>query len=392
MTLATALSIVCFTPTVRAATSGVLYTFQGANDGANPAGSLLEVGGVFYGTTAQGGGTGCGGGGCGTVFSLTPGGVEKVLYAFQGAKDGTYPAAGLIKVGNKLYGTTRNAPIGTPPICNARAKWAGCGTVFSVTISGAHKVLHIFKGRSDGLAPMGNLLNVDGLLYGTTQFGGTDAGGIVFSITPAGIEKVVYNIPGATGPQDGLINVGGTLYGTADNHIFATTTSGVGSAVYGFDGGTNGTDPLGALVDVNGLLYGTTAEDGKEPQTVCCGNGTVFKLSLTTKQQTPIYAFNGGADGTASLARLIYVSGTLYGTTSEGGGAGCGSVGCGTVFSVTRAGVEKVLATFGTGNGGGTPVTSLINYKGTLYGTASRGGQGTGCGAAGCGTVFWVKP
>src|ERR1700679_2206352 len=85
--LATGLSIVVSAPSANAATSGVLYTFQGGNDGANPAGSLIEVNGVFYGTTAQGGGTGCGGAGCGTVFSLTPGGVEKVIYAFKGAKD-----------------------------------------------------------------------------------------------------------------------------------------------------------------------------------------------------------------------------------------------------------------------------------------------------------------
>jgi len=43
--LATALSIVVSAPSARAATSGVLYTFQGGNDGANPAGSLIEIGG-----------------------------------------------------------------------------------------------------------------------------------------------------------------------------------------------------------------------------------------------------------------------------------------------------------------------------------------------------------
>jgi uncharacterized repeat protein (TIGR03803 family) len=400
--LATTLLFAGTVPSARAVTSGVLYSFKGGNDGSWPRASLIEVGGVFYGTTVYGGGTGCGGTGCGTVFSLTPGGVEKVIYSFQGGKDGMYPQAGLIKVGDKLYGTTSNA-LNTPD-CFSGQNLHMCGTVFSITPSGVHKVLHVFKGAKDGAKPMGNLLEVNGILYGTTEYGGSTVkarrgtvnygAGTVFSITRAGIWKTVYAFPGGDMgddfPTDGLINVDNTLYGVGNDAVFAVTLDGAESVVHGFKGGRDGVFPQGALVNVNGLLYGTTnlegrlLPDGSPAPNGCCG--TVFKLNPTTKAESPIYAFNNGADnGGNPVARLTYAGGLLYGATYFG-----------TVFSVTRLGVEKVLTTFtsGASNGPTDLAAGLTEVNGTLYGTGLVGGQGTGCGNGdrGCGIVYWVKP
>ena len=72
----------------------VLYAFKGGSDGDGPLGALmLDASGNLYGTTVSGGGTGCGGYGCGTVFKLAPDGTETVLYAFQGSSDGFTRAA-----------------------------------------------------------------------------------------------------------------------------------------------------------------------------------------------------------------------------------------------------------------------------------------------------------
>jgi uncharacterized repeat protein (TIGR03803 family) len=117
-------------------TEGVIYSFGYGSDGANPDSSLINIGGTLYGTTYQGGGSGCVGGyGCGTVFAVTTSGTESMLYSFGGGSDGEYPDGALLDVGGTLYGTTVD---GGGPGCGG----SGCGTVFAVTTSGAEGVLY----------------------------------------------------------------------------------------------------------------------------------------------------------------------------------------------------------------------------------------------------------
>ncbi len=81
----------------------VLYSFSGGNDGGSPfAGLILAADGNFYGTTGSGGIASSG-----TIFKITPAGVETALYSFGGGNDGANPFAGLIQgVDGKFYGTT----------------------------------------------------------------------------------------------------------------------------------------------------------------------------------------------------------------------------------------------------------------------------------------------
>lgn len=162
-----------------------MYSFKGGSDGSIPYGQLIIVDGILYGTTLDGGGTGCyQGRGCGTVFSVTPAGVEKVLYAFQGGNDGAYPDAGLTNVAGTLYGTTEQG--GGSANCST-----GCGTVFSITSEGIEMMVYSFQGGNDGAYPDASLTNFAGSLYGTTYFGGGGTNcnnishcGTVFVITP----------------------------------------------------------------------------------------------------------------------------------------------------------------------------------------------------------------
>jgi uncharacterized repeat protein (TIGR03803 family) len=72
----------------QAGTETVLYSFKGGSDGAAPAaGLILDKAGNLYGTTSRGGGTGCGGNGCGTVFKLATDGTESVLHVFGSGTD-----------------------------------------------------------------------------------------------------------------------------------------------------------------------------------------------------------------------------------------------------------------------------------------------------------------
>ena len=367
----------------------VLHSFGNGNDGQYPYASLVNVNGTLYGATWAGGAFRYG-----TIFSITPSGMEKVWHSFNpitGA-DGAQPFAGLIYVKGTLYGTTA-----------AAGQYNG-GTVFSITPSGNEKVLHSFGNGNDGAQPLAGLINVNGTLYGTTASGGgygsTGNGGTVFSITPSGTEKVLHSFGNGydgTQPLAGLINVNGTLYGTTASGgkygsgtafygtVFSITPSGTEKVLHSFGNGTDGKNPKASLIYVKGTLYGTTQNGGQYGHGII-SYGTVFSITPSGDEKV-LHSFGNGNDGRYPDACLIDVNGTLYGTTTQGGG----QYFIGTVFSVTRSGKEKVLHSFGGRPDGSDPYASLSDLNGTLYGTTVTGGQ-YGSKYVSYGTVFSLAP
>jgi uncharacterized repeat protein (TIGR03803 family) len=106
----------------------VFHTFAGGTDGADPEGPLVRGGGNLYGATKSGGGSGCGGYGCGIVYELTKGKLT-VLYIFTGGSDGAYPTGPLaLDTDGTLYGTT---VAGGDLNCNGPYGY-GCGVVFKL--------------------------------------------------------------------------------------------------------------------------------------------------------------------------------------------------------------------------------------------------------------------
>jgi uncharacterized repeat protein (TIGR03803 family) len=349
----------------------VLYTFRGSSDGANPQAGLLNVSGTFYGTTVNGGANNKG-----TVFPLTRHGDETVLHSFGGSGDGANPEASLIDVNGTLYGTTRNGGS------------YGYGTAFSIDTSGAETVLHSFAGPPDGQFPVASLLDVGDMLYGTTAGGGSSACGggsfhgcgTVFKMTKAGAVTVLHSFPGAGGdgvdPLAALINVGGKLYGTTYGGgnrtigtVFSSTLRGNMTQLHSFEGYPgDGEDPHARLVNVDGTLYGTTAKGGAQRCARGC-DGTVFKIS-TSGTETMLYSFGGPQDGEHPVTGLLDVNGTLYGTTYGDNAAH----NAGAVFSITTSGAESVIHNFGGSGDGKHPSGDLIEVDGTLYGTTTSGG------------------
>jgi uncharacterized repeat protein (TIGR03803 family) len=134
---------------------------------------------------------------------------------------------------------------------------------------------------------------------------------------------------------------------------------------------TDPAKPHGSLLkDSAGNLYGTTKEGGTY------GKGTVFELINTNGTYTEQTLYSLGAtttDGATPWASLITdADGNLYGTTSDGG-----TKGYGTVFKLTKADAyrETVLYNFTNAEDGANPTGSLIaDANGTLYGTTTRGG------------------
>ena len=291
--------------------------------------------------------------------------------------------------------------------------------------SPTYKVVFSFDG-TDGSAPDGNLLDVNGALYGTTSNGGPSDDGNAFKLSLAGEQKILHSFSGSDGanPVGSLIRVNGTLYGaTFDGGdynlgvVFSMSKSGTEKVLHSFGNSGDGWNPW-PLIIANGTLYGTTNAGGDRG-----GKGTDFSISLTGKEEV-LYSFSDSFDGWFPTPGLVYAHGQLYGTTGAGGTnhyGNAGSVegrsvppapgarelihergvvplcasGCypdyGTVFRVSRTGAEKVLFTFGGYSYGADPAAGLTLARGKLYGTTSFGGTyNYGSGSIG-GTAFTIK-
>jgi len=310
----------------------------------------------------------------------------QVLYSFGRNDDGARPDAGLLDVNGTLYGTTWYG-----------GKY-GYGAVFSVSAAGEERVLYSFRSGDDGAQPNTSLIDVNGTLYGTTFYGGgygAGGDGTVFSISTAGIEHVLHSFgSGSDGVEPtGLTDASGTIYGTTGiggtynwGTVFTISAAGYYHVLYSFTGLSGGA-PGGSLIDVKGTLYGTTAFGGKYGDEFG-GDGTVFSIS-TAGMEHVLHNFGHGSDGLYPAASLIDVKGTLYGTTASGGEYGS-SGGGGTVFSISTAGKERVLHNFGSGSDGEYPEASLLDVNGTLYGTTWFGGKYEPRSGGG-GTVFSIS-
>lgn len=345
-----------------------LHNFGRGKDGYAPEAGLLYYNHRLYGTTQYGGV-----GGNGTVFELRSFGSEHMLYSFGRQPDGAEPVASLVQLSGKLYGTTK---------VGGRYKM---GTVFSITPAGKEQVIYSFEGGPDGANPTASLTVLRGVLYGTTHNGGINGEGTVFSLKlgrhPE--EHVLHSFGNSNDgayPAGALVSVKNEFYGTTTEgggasgasygSVFRILPGGSEHVVYPFDC-TNGAAPVSALIVVDGTFFGTTSQGGAACPSA--GDGTVFTLS-SGSQEHVVHGFTGGpSDGSDPLAALFAWNGRLFGTT-WGGGQYSG----GTFFSLTPAGDEKVLHSFGNGTDGNHPAGSVVRVGKAYYGTTAGGGRFAG--------------
>jgi len=358
-------------------TETVLHVFKGnaSGDGNTPVGSvIIDSSGNLYGTTGYGGSGNCvllgTKVGCGTVYELSPpkqkGGAwtEAVLYSFPTPKQGYLPNGDLVfdSAGN-LYGATMFGG-GHGTTCNAFYQY--CGAVFELSPpkkkggKWTEKVLHGFKGPSDGANPNGGLvLDSKGTIYGTTSTGGFNCPhhsgegcGTVFKLAPA-------------------INKGQSWSETVIHRFNPGQSDGA-------------SPPAGVVFDAKGRLCGTTQTGGR------AGYGTVFRLAPSANgiwTETLLYSFTGQQDiGSPQAGLTLSSKGGLYGTTLGGPNAS------GIVFGLARPvhGGTWVFTDLyslkGAPDGHYPAARPVFDASGNLYGTTQGGGS------AGNGTVFEVSP
>jgi uncharacterized repeat protein (TIGR03803 family) len=362
----------CEAGTAVAADPTPVWSFTGSTDGNQPRGDLIvSEAGVIYGTASSGGINQNG-----TVFAVSPhtnGTVEQTIYSFTGGHDGSFPSAGLVEDSKgALYGTAaRNGRKNAGTVFRLKPPAAGQTAWTEATLWG-------FTGGTDGAQPTGSLIfdrSGSGVIYGTTNAGGANNHGVVFSLTP----------PAA---HDGKWTE---------------------QTLWSFTAGSDGAKPAAALVqDEAGNLYGTASSGGST------GAGVVFELSPNTGSAnqwafSTIWSFSGTSDGATPMGTLVMDSaGALYGTTEFGGGGDCaqprfpyypmpestsepaykaayiplGGNACGVVFKLTppsqagKAWLNSIIWSFQAGLDGGNPVSDLLlDPDGTLHGTTPEYGD-----------------
>jgi uncharacterized repeat protein (TIGR03803 family) len=295
-------------------------------DGNEPLSTLVQGrNGNLYGTT-YGGGTSAEG----SIFEITPSGTLTTLYSFcslpgeQYCSDGIQPIAGLVlgSDGN-FYGTTSGGG----------QQYVSAGTVFKITPAGEFTTLYRFcPGTSctDGENPEGVLVEgSDGDLYGTTYAGGKNGYGTVFRVTKSGEHSVLHSFctvarcADGGEPQAGMaLGSDGNFYGTTYIHgaynsgeVFDITPAGDLTVLYSFcakqpcaDGELPSAAPMQATT---GIFYGTAYRggiSGCENDTSC---GVVYSIA------TGLGPFVEANPGFEKVGHIIGILGNgLTGTTS----------------------------------------------------------------------------
>ena len=264
---------------------------------------------------------------------------------------------------------------------------SGFGTLYQVVpTTGKLAALATFTNGDPGGNPAGTLIEgIDGYLYGTAQYGGTDNDGTVFRASTSGGAATLATITGGLAgvyPQSDLIQAtDGNFYGTTSQGgtnslgtFFQVTPAGTVNVLYSFTGGADGSRPLrGVVQGTDGAFYGVSNTGGTY------GSGAIYRVAVSGAKATVtgLYSFLSLlGDGSNALGNLLLASdGNLYGTTAGGGANGDG-----TIYRVSQTGGFAVLYSFANGSDGGFPVGGLTQGSdGRLYGTTAgqNGSSGT---------------
>jgi uncharacterized repeat protein (TIGR03803 family) len=375
--------------------SGLLHSFSGAPDGSNANGVVRAADGTLYGTTEGGGENHAG-----TIYKVTPGKKEVILYNFQACCNGAYPfTAPVLDDKGNLYGTTccefTDAP-GSRRWPHVPGGEPDQGVVWRLTPDGTYTVLYDFSNGDEVGEGSGIARDKKGNIYGVTYGGGANGDGVVYKVTPQGALQILHDFAGPDGDFPAgrpLLDNNGNIFGTTGQGgqngygtIYELSPDGTETVLYSFTGQDDGATPASGVVrDHNGNFYGTTQGRGTN------NYGTLFQLS-PSGALTVLHAFGpgpsdgNGCGGAPTVVKKGKSKVELYGLCTFGGAANDG-----TAYKLSANGQYKVIHDFtggsnqGQSDAGQPQGSPAVGPGGKLYGASSEGGS------AGDGTVFELR-
>ena len=334
----------------------VLHDFN-TTDGSNPdAGLILASNGLLYGTTSAGGAFDKG-----TIFKIdTAGGNFATLRSLDGDVDGEEPRGRLLEATDgRLYG-----------VAHSRGP-SHAGTLFRIDLDGGNfAVLHVFGTSTEGTRPNAGLIQAgDGMLYGVTEFEAGQAGnGTVFRSTLDGsVLETVHAFGGA--PDDGrapsaelLEGSDGLLYGTTEfggtqdlGTLFAMHRDGSSLQILHAFAGAEGSRPRAPIVEQGAVLWGAAYGLGAN------NGGTLFRIARDGGLFAVVHDFASATGDHPHAAVLVGADGALYGTTEAGGGSAVG-----VVYRFTNPTAASIAPATGPAAGG-----TAVTITGTLFDAAA---------------------
>lgn len=258
--------------------------------------AVLGENGDFYGVFGN------------NIYSITTAGVYKTLYTLTAASGNLWPSVLNAGGDGNFYGTVADAD-----------GFGNQGGIFGISSTGLFKLIYGFDSSSAvGSSPsIGVTMGRHGDLFGTTEEGGTNSNGTIYTVTTTGQKATaLHNINAETEGANGTGGAGqdslNLILEGADGNLYgANASGGLGNeggiyqltakdAFSGFLFGslnppTAGTNPFGPLMQhTNGFVYGTTISNGPQG-----ADGTFFYLDIGAAPfislVTPVYS---GAEGT----------------------------------------------------------------------------------------------
>ncbi|MBM2816460.1 MAG: C-terminal target protein [Ignavibacteria bacterium] len=292
---------------------------------------ILYYNGRIYGMTLYGGPY-TGSGGDGVIFSCEPDGSDyRILYNFEEATYGSRPWGALIEVGGVLYGSTYYGGSGA----GARGILFSINPFNGLPYTPNYTILHTFTYPDDAYYPKGTPYHYNGKLYGllTGGPGGSPSYGGIYS----------YNL------------------GNSTYSLIHTFTS---SQAY---------EAVGSLIIYNNRLYGMAQYAGTND------GGTIYSIDPANVADFQVhYSFPANYN---PLGSLVVYNNKLYGTTYNGG-----TYTYGTIFYFDPSN-NSVTTIYSLGTTAAHCNGSLVLYNAKLWGFSQYGSSGA-CG----GTLFSINP